>query len=344
MKKVLILQNNILHYRKPLYNKLAKSNDITVLHSGNPSVQKEDKYCEIIMPLCKVLKLKFQKGVLKEVNSGKYDVVIAMMDIQWVANVLASFVHKKTTKFAWWGIIASKNNFANRLRGLLLRKKPTIFYTKEGLLKMKKLGFSSPNYTFCNNTFHIENRIPCYLETDKNSFLFVGSLDKRKMLDVVIIAFAKAIPQIPDSITLIIIGEGEELSHLKRLREELKISNRVEFHGKITDTKELSKFYKKALFSVSFGQAGLGVLQSMGYGVPFITCKNAISGGELNNIKDQENGILCENSSESLTQNIIEYGNDFDKCKQLGENAFEHYSNKCTIDQMANKFSKVIGS
>ena len=84
MKKVLILQNKILHYRKPFYNKLAEKYDITVLHSGNVSVENEDQYKEIITPVKSITKFKFQKGVLKAIKPKEYDVVIAMMDIFWV--------------------------------------------------------------------------------------------------------------------------------------------------------------------------------------------------------------------------------------------------------------------
>ena len=38
MKRILILQNTILHYRKPLYNKLAEQYDVTVLHSEEKKV------------------------------------------------------------------------------------------------------------------------------------------------------------------------------------------------------------------------------------------------------------------------------------------------------------------
>jgi glycosyltransferase involved in cell wall biosynthesis len=85
----------------------------------------------------------------------------------------------------------------------------------------------------------------------------------------------------------------------------LKIQNRVIFKGKITSNKDLIEFYRNAFVSVSFGQAGLSVLQSLGYGVPFITKKNAISGGEITNIIDKYNGFLCEDSVESLKEKIL---------------------------------------
>lgn len=48
MKKVLILQNTILHYRKALYNELSKNYDVTILHSGKVSKNQDDYYNEIV--------------------------------------------------------------------------------------------------------------------------------------------------------------------------------------------------------------------------------------------------------------------------------------------------------
>lgn len=342
MKKVLILQNKILHYRKPFYNKLAEKYDVTVLHSGNVSVESEDHYKEIITPVKSITKFKFQKGVLKAVKSKEYDVVIAMMDIFWVYNILASFIYPKNTLFAWWGIIASKNSFGNRIRGFFLRKLPTIFYTDAGRLQMKKEGFDNPNYTYCNNTFHIENRVACHLNAEKDSFLFVGSLDPRKKIDVLIKAFAKAIPEIPEHIQLNIIGDGEDFEKAKNLIKELAVENKIQLIGRINKTELLQAYYQKAIFSVSYAQAGLGVLQSLGYGVPFLTNENAISGGEISNVINTETGILCEESNVDLTKYIVEYANDIEASKQLGLKAYNHYSENCTITHMAYKFEELI--
>ena len=133
-----------------------------------------------------------------------------------------------------------------------------------------------------NNTFDVGERSKCFQEPEKNTILFVGSLDQRKELDVLLKAFSEIIEVIPKSINLVIIGDGEEKENLIKLIEKLSLKKRVSMKGKITSNVDLIEYYKKALVNVSFGQAGLSVLQSFGYGVPFITKINAISGGEKN--------------------------------------------------------------
>lgn len=82
MKKILIIQNEIMHYRKPIYNELAKYYDITILHSGNKSINNEDKYKEIIVSYKKIGPFSFQEKVLKFANNNEYDAIIAMFDIR----------------------------------------------------------------------------------------------------------------------------------------------------------------------------------------------------------------------------------------------------------------------
>jgi len=73
MKKVIILQNLVPHYRKPVYNALALKYDVTILHSGNPSVTESDVYKEIIVKSNKIWKFYFQKNVFKIIKDNSYN-------------------------------------------------------------------------------------------------------------------------------------------------------------------------------------------------------------------------------------------------------------------------------
>ena len=71
MKKLLILQNEIMAYRKPVYNGLAADYNVTVLHSGEPTVQPEDAYREILLPCHRFGPFMIQNGVFREISSRK---------------------------------------------------------------------------------------------------------------------------------------------------------------------------------------------------------------------------------------------------------------------------------
>lgn len=344
MKKILIIQNKILHYRKALYNELSNYYNITVLHSGDKSLVKEDRYKEVISSKTKFLTFEIQHSLFSEVRKD-YDVVIAMFDLHWLKNFLIPSIVKKNTEFIWWGQWLTDKNIADYLKVYFSNKNvKSILYTESEKKRLIHEGVKEENLFVANNTFDVGERYKCFQELDKNTILFVGSLDKRKELDVLLKAFSEIIEIIPKSINLVIIGDGEEKENLIKLIGKLSLKKRVSMKGKITSNQDLIEYYKKALVNVSFGQAGLSVLQSFGYGVPFITKTNAISGGEKTNIIQGYNGYFCEDNVESLVHLLQILSNDESLARTLGENAYEYYSEKCTVGNMANGFIKAIES
>lgn len=343
MRNLLIIQNIVPHYRKALYNELSEYYRVTVLHSGAPSVGSDDRYSEVISPAIRFGGIYLQKGVLSEVRKAKYDVVIAMFDVRWIMNILVMYLHKKDTKFIWWGAWLTDSKIANALRVHLSHKNyASIFYTENAKSEFIECGVEQDKLFVANNTFDIKDRVDCYLAEEKDSILFVGSLDVRKKIDVLIDSFRAALPEIPEHIRLVIVGDGDERVRLQKKVKDQNLVSRVKFEGKVTDTKKLVEFYKKAIVSVSPGQAGLSVLQSMGYGVPFMTHKEAISGGEITNIVNGVNGFLIDDNSTSFQTNLVGLCNNVDKAREYGRNAFEYYSSYCTINNMVNGFRSAI--
>lgn len=344
MKKILIVQNKILHYRKALYNELSIYYNITVLHSGYKSLTKEDKYKEVITNKTNFFSFEIQHRLFSEVRKD-YDVVIVMFDLHWLKNFLIPYIINKNTDFIWWGQWLNDNSIANYLKVYFSNKNiKSILYTESAKKQLIRKGVKENKLFVANNTFNIDNRYKCFQELEKKTILFVGSLDKRKELVVLLKAFSKIIEVIPKSINLIIIGDGEEKENLIKLIDKLSLKKRILMKGEITSNIDLIEYYKKALVHVSYGQAGLSVLQSFGFGVPFITKINAISGGEKTNIINGYNGYLCEENEESLVHLLQTLSNNQNLARKLGENAYEYYTEKCTIRNMANGFINAIES
>lgn len=333
----------IPHYREPLYNELGKHHKVTVLHSGERVSKNGDHYGEVVAPKYKLGPFIFQKNVLKIIREGEFDVVIAMFDIHWIYNIIAYYLYRKKLKFVWWGIVKSSNQLGNKIRARLLKNKANvIFYTKDGLDYFRNMGLDATNFQFCNNSVEIKERIKAYEHDIKDSLLFVGSLNARKQNDVLIKAFYNVKDKIPEEVKLNIVGAGVEEEILKELVSKLNLNERVVFHGAINDTSILQNFYKRAICSISFGQAGLSVLQSLGYGVPFVTKSNAISGGETSNIHHLNNGILCEDFMGSLEEYITKFCNSIDWSRELGKNGYNYFTDYCTMDHMVGKFRTMI--
>ena len=97
------------------------------------------------------------------------------------------------------------------------------------------------------------------------SLLFVGRLSPSKRVDVVVDAFLRAEDTLPTDVRLVIVGGGSERAALERRAAG---SGRVDFEGHVSSVDALRALYDRALASVSPGDVGLSVVQSLGFGVP----------------------------------------------------------------------------
>jgi glycosyltransferase involved in cell wall biosynthesis len=340
MKKILIIQSCILHYRKAFFNELSKTFDVTVIHSGKATVGAGDHYNEILVSRIKMGPFFIQKNLWSSFESGRYDVVVAEGNARYISSIFLSFFKKSKCRFGFWGTYMGKNYVINTFWKYYTRYASVfhLFYSKRDMEVFEKFSVGKEKLYLANNTFHVQNRVKSYSEKFKNTILFVGSLDTRKEINILIEAFSEILHSIPEYIELAIIGEGVEYQNLKYQVTQLLLNDRIKFYRSITNPKILEEFYNRAYFSVSFGQAGLSVLQSFAYGVPFITKVDAISGGEKTNIIDGFNGFFCDGSQSDLEMKLMLLCNDLQKARKMGENAFEYYSNNCTIEIMANGF------
>ena len=97
-----------------------------------------------------------------------------------------------------------------------------------------------------NNTFHIPDRIEAY-KYSKKYLLFVGTIRKRKQLDLCIDAFIKVNNSLEDKINFIIIGDGPEKKVLENQIKTSKNYDFIKFVGQVNDPAELEGYYKSML-------------------------------------------------------------------------------------------------
>tara|TARA_B100000787_G_C16148303_1_gene275339 strand:+ start:120 stop:1139 length:1020 start_codon:yes stop_codon:yes gene_type:complete len=322
-----------------MFNLLSEKYDVTILHSGKSINNNKDKYKELIFPVKNYGPFYLQQGLIQEIQVNDYDYVILLFDVRWLNTIRTIFKYRKKVKVILWGAWLTNNNIINKIR-LYLSKKvyANVFYTHKSRLDFINLGLDEIKTFVANNTFDVGERVKSFNNEVKDIILFVGSLDSRKENEVLISAFNNILDKIPESINLIFIGDGDEMINLTNQVNTFQIASRIKFVGRIEDSNELIGYYKRSIVSVSYGQSGLSVLQSLGYGVPFLTKENSISGGEKNNIKHKFNSIFCEDSIASLEYNLTELCLDMKYARELGKNAFEYYTKYCTIENMTQGF------
>lgn len=340
MMKVLIIQDDIRHYRKPVYNELSKCFDVTVLHGGSKSVSDDDMYAEILASVKRIGPFFWQSGVLRAVRKGDYDVVIVMFDIHWVANIMAVFL-KKNTRFLYWGHRYSRNLLGNRMRDILMRiSDGVVLYGDSEIDRMISRGMPESKVFVAPNTVHVSNHSDGS-GARKDSLLFAGRAQERKRVDILIRAFSEIVSRIPDNIEINIVGSGTENDRLKSMARQLGVSSRVVFHGEILDNEKLKPLFQRAFAYVSPGPVGLGVLHSFAYGLPVVTHISERHGPEFDNVADNENSLVYS-TYDGLKKILVDLCNDKTLTARLGKNAYQLYADHRSLDRMVQGFREAI--
>lgn len=339
MKKILIIQPACPPYRVAFFLALAtKIGEFSLLHFGSPIKFNEDSGIEEIQgDLIKIGNLNYIKNlhiILKDFN-----LIISVFDPHWInAFLLPVFYPNK--KILLWGHGMGNSKLINKIRIILLNKAAgLITYNQAGKDDFVNEGIPSFKVFVAPNS----QKVPNSQNTSKypkNSFLFVGRLQRRKKIDLLLKAFKENQFDIKGYVINIIGNGREEKEFLQRQVEDLGITESVKFiNGTIDDDVLLSNF-QKAFAYVSPGAVGLGVLHSFAYGVPVVTIKNMGHGPEASNILNFENGIIGRDYEDFSFQLNEIIKNDL--YKYLGDNAFTHFKKNRSIENMVQGFLKAI--
>ncbi|GAA2541311.1 hypothetical protein GCM10009860_22680 [Microbacterium mitrae] len=125
----------------------------------------------------------------------------------------------------------------------------------------------------------------------KMNVVFVGRLTTEKHVDVVLRAIASLVPEL--DIHFDIVGGGDQHKNLVELTEQLGITDRVTFHGRIPD-EELRGFLTRAsvftIASIAELQS-IATMEAMASGLPIVAA-DAVALPHL--VHDGENGYLFE--------------------------------------------------
>lgn len=340
---VFILDHNLMHYRMPLFDFLQRRGyEILVIHSGNEI--KNSCFKQLIVKEYKFGPLFFKKlPILKH-----FDVVIQMQNIRYINTWLLSFNLIKTKNLIDWTIGTSTSKGLSKKIGLLDKcrnflsnfSNATILYSDFARFK-----FSVKNQQkifIANNTVYNPSAENLSCE-DKDGFLFIGSLNRRKGIDLLLESFKTYISTIKDPTIkyLYIIGKGEMLNMVREYAKLNNLEDHIIILGEVNDPIIKKAYFRKSIINISPNQAGLSVLESFSFGVPFITKENAISGGEHLNIKNGYNGFLLRND-EDLLQMMKFTNKKIEEVKNMGHNAYEYYVKERDFKLMVNTFSQAI--
>lgn len=344
--KVLRLTNNINMYSVPTLNIISKKVDLTVLYFEKENIRQETlDACEfktIYSPAKQYGRfIILQKNIRKLCN--KYDVVISIDSIQILSYSLLSLMPRKF-KLIYWsiGAPASRQRHYGEASKLYYvvshffekRADALIFYSQAAVDLHNKQGFKGPRMFVAPNTTKAIKR---ELDSEpKESILFIGKLYLEKGLQLLLDAYKMASQESSDAVPLIIVGGGKPLENIRKWVKDNKLEHKISVAGPIYSDEEKADIFMRSIACISPLQGGLSVLESMGYGVPYITDANAITGGEAFDIIDGINGLRVKDMSvEKLKDIILDIMDHKEKYYEMGRHAYEFYWEYRTIEHMA---------
>jgi glycosyltransferase involved in cell wall biosynthesis len=342
-KRVLIVQNEVMSYRRTVYDALGEYYDVTVLHSGVPAVESSDRFREILVPLKQCCRFYIQRGVIEHLDIDRFDTVIVMFDLWWPNNIRA-VLHRPRPPLILWGHRHSLNPIANVIRYWVMKRADAhVLYGSEDVPEILANGVAKETVFVAPNTQLVTNSQDTSSLEGKRRLLFVGRLQRIKRVHVLIDAFAAALPAIDGDIVLSIVGNGFEEDRLKARAEALALGNRVQFHGEVRSDAELLPLFRESIAYFTPGAVGLGVLHAFAYGVPGVTTLRPRQrhGQEFMNLKHDENSLIIEAES-YLTDTIVKLCNDKGLARRLGAAAYRTYQDTRRLDQMVEGFRLAI--
>ncbi|EJL6399095.1 glycosyltransferase family 4 protein [Vibrio navarrensis] len=347
-KKVALFYTELPHYRVPILNEVAEYCDLVVVCSKYNGNIDDLNFKLRIVGLNKIgpFYLFKMKGFFHFIRS--FDVVIGLMDLR-VIQFMMLFLFPFRCKYALWGIGMSASytksftskDINSKIRAMLAsRADAIILYSTKPRELFLNVGYSPEKIYIAHNT--IKNNVKYNLTTKRDIFLFVGSLYKAKGLNVLIEEYTKAYNQSDSNFPkLIIIGDGDLRPYLEKEIIENNLSDHIVLVGPVYDNLELKPYFDRAILAISPTQAGLSVLTSMSFGVPFVTCSDAITGGEILNIRNGENGVLMKDSSE-ISNVLLDAHKNRDYFLDMGAAAYDYYSKERNSRVMSDAVVKCI--
>ncbi|MEV8239976.1 glycosyltransferase [Microbacterium testaceum] len=145
----------------------------------------------------------------------------------------------------------------------------TVCYTYTQASEARQEMPEQPVWVAPNALYRQDQLRPGQTVTDRDAVLYVGRLEEEKRVDLFVDAFA-ASGLSARGVRAIVVGYGEKRRALEVQAELKGVGDSIVFAGQIESPEALAKLYDQAFCSVSPGFGGLGITQSMGFGVPIV--------------------------------------------------------------------------
>lgn len=363
MKKVLIIQRLLPHYRIGFFNKLrstlaADGVVLNLAYGKDTRSQKKDEadldwatYIENQEINIGNMQLYWQPCLTY--ISGKDLVIVEQANKNLINYLLLVRRLLYRQKIAYWGHGLNRqtydDDFRNRFKKAFLNRCDWWFaYTSKVKEYLVESNFPQNKITIVQNAIDTTQLTKQYADLNAedvmslkialgidsdNVGLYVGGIYKEKRIDFLIEAGDLIRAQIKD-FHLIVIGSGVDAGTVK---EAASTRAWLHYMGPVFGLEKV-KYFKLAKVFLMPGLLGLAVLDSFAQQTPTITTDFPFHSPEIEYLENGVNGIITPDNLQSYAQGVVALLKDEHKRMQLVEGC-KTAAKKYTLDQMVSNYA-----
>jgi glycosyltransferase involved in cell wall biosynthesis len=170
---------------------------------------------------------------------------------------------------------------------------------------------------------------------------WVGRLSKEKGADVMLDALAESDPRW----RLSIIGEGNELDHLRHKAETLRISNRISWHGPVANAGSLLTAFDAFVLSSRTEGTPITLLEAMNAGIPIIAARvggvpDVVSASQALLVPPEQPGVIAQ----ALSEIEREPSAATDRSARARERLLQSFSSETWLASIDKVYEAAVGS
>ena len=281
----------------------------------------------------------YQQGLLAWLKDWSPDALIVEANPRYLATSSAvRWIHQQSKPVIGWGLGSPPaSGFRRRRRAAFLNQfDAMIAYSQRGADEYTALGFPREKIFVAHNSVsHAPHSIPdSRLKTeDRFNILFVGRLQARKRIDLLL----RACAQLGSNLRLVIVGDGPEREKLRSLAKE--IYPIAEFIG-ARHGAELKPYFAEADLFVLPGTGGLAIQEAMGHGLPVIVAQGD---GTQDDLVRKENGWqIPPDDFDALLSTMKDALSDVARLRRMGQESYRIVKEEINIEKMVEVFVTVL--
>ncbi len=286
-----------------------------------------------------------QRGLLEWLKRWQPNVLIVEANPRYLSTPAAiQWMHARGKPVVGWGLGAPHGNKAEVfVRNRFLHSLDAVIaYSNAGALQYIDAGLDAKKVFVAPNAVSPKPNQPApfrlnSFKNGKASLLFVGRLQARKNLDVLLHACA-AMP-IDAQPGLTIVGDGPDRPRLEALATELY--PQTQFAG-AKHGAALDPYFNQADLFVLPGTGGLAVQQAMAHALPVMVGQADGTQGDL--VRPENGWVLTESNAATLTQNLLTALADVPRLRAMGNVSYRIVAEEVNLENMVACFAKAIKS